>query len=95
MGSSNKADISKLSNWDLVNSFITATWWRNLVNDPRDRAAYEVCVGRADDFRNELMRRLELASDSKIVIQSIPTRQTNFESTKGVINYERNRTLHI
>lgn len=65
MDSSNKPDLSKLSNFDLVNSFITATWWRNLVNDPRDRIAYEVCVLRADDFRNELMRRLELATGDK------------------------------
>lgn len=65
MGSSNRPDVTKLSNWDLVNSFITAMWWRNLVNDPRDRIAYDVCVGRADDFRNELMRRLEFADKSK------------------------------
>lgn len=66
MVSSSKTDLTKLSNWDLINSFITATWWRNLVNDPRDRIAYEVCVGRADELRGELMRRLELAADTKV-----------------------------
>lgn len=60
MGSSSKTDLARLSNWDLVNSFITATWWRNLVNDPRDRTAYEVCIERADEFRDELMRRLQM-----------------------------------
>jgi len=66
LGSSNKINVANLSNWDLVNSFITATWWRNLVNDPRDRAAYEVCVRHADDFRDELMRRMSLTTSNKV-----------------------------
>lgn len=65
MGSSGKAYISGLTNWDLVNSFITATWWMRLVNDPHDRRAYDVCVKHADDFRDEVMRRLDDAKESK------------------------------
>lgn len=55
--------LEKLSDWDLVNSFITSVWWLKLNTNPNDRRAYGECLRQADMFKDEVMRRLSIAKE--------------------------------
>ena len=56
--------IRNMSNWDLVNSFLTSVWFERLSYEQSRRSgsaynnAYDRLVAQRDAIRDELMKRL-------------------------------------